>query len=71
MTPHMNLGLCYRIVFSDDTSIQFRYLGTDASERPLIQSPPDGGARQVLARTDIKDFYEIDVPAEEMESVII
>jgi hypothetical protein len=67
MTLRMNLGLCYRMVFADGTSIQFRYLGTDASDRPLVQCPPEGGARQVLTRTDVKDFYEIDVPSEELE----
>ena len=69
MELRMNLGLCYRMVFEDGTSIQFRYLGTDASGRALIQSPPDGGKRQVLTRTDCKDFYEIDVPSAEMETV--
>ena len=71
MTPRMNLGLCYRVVFSDDSSIQFRYLGTDKSGRPIIQSPPDVGAQQPLTRTDYKDFYEIDVPREEMEAVTL
>jgi hypothetical protein len=71
MAMRMNLGLCYRIVFADDTSIEFRYLGTDAAGRPLIESPPDGGERQALTRTDYKDFYEIDVPREEMETVTI
>ncbi len=69
MELRMNLGLCYRIVFADDTSMQFRYLGRDASGRPLIQVPPSGGERQVLTRKDIKDFYQIDVPSEEMETV--
>jgi hypothetical protein len=71
MDAHMNLGMCYRVVFADDTSLQFRYLGTDASGMPLIQSPPDHGERQVLTRTDYKDLYEIDVPREEMETVSI
>ena len=67
MTTHMNIGLCYRIVFSDDTSMQFRYLGTDPSGQPLVETPLDSGHREPLVRTDVKDFYEIDVPAEELE----
>ena len=67
MTVHMDLGLCYRVVFSDDSSMQFRYLGQDADGLPRIESPPDSGHRLVLRRDDWKDFYEIDVPNEELE----
>ncbi len=71
MDTRLNLGLCYRAVFKDNSSMQFRYLGNDASGKPIIQSPPDQGDRKVLTRTDFKDLYEIDVPREEMEAVRI
>jgi hypothetical protein len=71
MDTRLNLGLCYRVVFKDGSSMQFRYLGADAGGMPIIQSPPDQGERKVLERTDVKDLYEIDVPREEMEAVRI
>jgi len=67
MTVNMDLGMCYRVVFSDDTSLEFRFLGFTPDGKRLIESPPDHGGRQVLQRDDFKDFYEIDSPREEME----
>jgi hypothetical protein len=67
MTMHMDLGLCYRIVFSDSSSLQFRFLGFDKSGEPLIETPPGSHHHQVLSRSDVQDFYQIDVPREELE----
>jgi hypothetical protein len=68
MTMHLELGLCYRMVFSDGGSMQFRYLGLDRRGQPMVETPPGSGRREVITRSDVQDLYEIDVPREELEA---